>query len=72
MIFGCDLQMYDIIDTETESRMDPEESKLFLMDLLEARYPGFTLDQIPQISGLVCGIVSRYWTSYMGNRRRIR
>ena len=57
LIFGCDLQMYGIIDTDRECRMDPEESKLLLMGLLETCYPGFTLDQIPEISRLVCGIV---------------
>ena len=67
LIHGCDLQAYGIIDTETSSRMRPEESKLFLMDLLRARYGAFTLDQIPHISGLVCGVLSdtghRIWAT---------
>src|SRR4051812_26114587 len=58
LIFGCDLQMYGIIDTDRECRMDPEESKLLLMGLLETCYSGFTLDQIPEISGLVCDIIN--------------
>ena len=39
--------------------MDPEESKLLLMGLLEACYPGFNVDQIIQLSRLVCGTVKK-------------
>ena len=58
LIHGCYLQSYDIIDAETESRMRPEESKLFLIDLLKVRYPVLTVDQMTQMSGLVCGVLS--------------
>ena len=60
LIFGCDLQMYGIIDTDTdtESCVGREEAKLLLMGLLETCYPGSIIDQIPQISGLVCGIIN--------------
>ena len=59
LIFGCNLQMYGIIDTDRECRMDPEESKLLLMGLLEACYPGFNVDQILQLYRLVCGPVKK-------------
>jgi hypothetical protein len=36
--------------------MCPEESKSFLMELLKFSKPEFTLDQIPEISGLICGV----------------
>jgi hypothetical protein len=39
--------------------MHPEESKSFLIKLLKFSNPEFTLDQIPRISGLVCGVSSR-------------
>ena len=58
LIEGCDLQKYGIINTGTNSQMNPDESKLLLMDLLKLYDPQFTSDQIPRLSGLVCGFVT--------------
>ena len=58
LIEGCDLQKYGIINTGTNSQMSPDESKLLLMDLLKLYDPQFTPDQIPRLSGLVCGFVT--------------
>ena len=58
LIEGCDLQKYGIINTSTNSQMSPDESKLLLMDLLKLYDPQFTPDQIPRLSGLVCGFVT--------------
>ena len=58
LIEGCDLQKHGIINTSTNSQMSPDESKLLLMDLLKLYDPQFTQDQIPRLSGLVCGFVT--------------
>jgi hypothetical protein len=36
--------------------MHPEESKSFLMELLKFSNPEFSRNQIPRISGLICGV----------------
>ena len=38
--------------------MCPEESQLFLIDLLKVRYPVLTVDIMTQISGLLCGFLN--------------
>ena len=67
LIEGCDLQKYGIINTGTNSQMSPDESKQLLMDLLKLYDPQFTPDQIPRLSGLVCGFVTgtaqHFWAS---------
>jgi hypothetical protein len=58
LIDGCDLQTHGILHTGTDSKMSPNESKLLLIDLLTLHDSKFTLDQIPRLSGLVCGFVN--------------
>ena len=38
--------------------MHPEESKLFLIDLLKVRYPVLSVDIMTQMSGLRCGVLN--------------
>src|SRR6187431_574262 len=57
LIQGCDLQKHGIVNTDIDSRMSPEESKLLLVDLLKIYDSEITPDQIPRLSGLVCGFV---------------
>ena len=56
LIPGCNLQSYGIVETGNAYRMHPEESKSFLMELLKFSNPEFPLDQIPEISELICGV----------------
>ena len=58
LIDGCDLQTHGILNTGTDSNMSPNESKLLLIDLLTLHDSKFTLDQVPRLSGLVCGFVN--------------
>jgi hypothetical protein len=58
LIQGCNLLKNGFINTDTDSQMSPEESKLLLMDLLKAYDREFTPNQIPRLSGLECGIVN--------------
>ena len=38
--------------------MRPEESKLFLIDLLKVRYPVLSVDIMTQMSGLLYGVLN--------------
>jgi hypothetical protein len=58
LIDGCDLQTHGILHTGTDSKMSPNESRLLLIDLLKLHDPKFTLEQVPRLSGLVCGFVN--------------